>query len=173
MAELRDLLEAQSGSVGIDWSRVEEVLEFPVHDDLKAFYSRLACGRVSGTVHFTESSMLERTGDRRNDTWFSFNECEGDAAYELYLLSSPRDAVRRVKSAFTSWTGGYDFGRRARIGAMFFNIGQVEILFNNDSGRVEWMDAGYGNFENYEENPNGVLAKSVDRFLEKLREGEA
>ena len=42
------------------------------------------------------------------------------------------------------------------------------ILFNNDTGNVEWIDCGYGYFDVYEENPNGIIANDIDEFLSKL-----
>ncbi|WP_154694847.1 hypothetical protein [Clostridium botulinum] len=40
-------------------------------------------------------------------------------------------------------------------------------MINNDSGKVEWIDCGYGYFDIYEENPNGVVANSLQEFLDK------
>jgi hypothetical protein len=50
----------------------------------------------------------------------------------------------------------------------YFNIGEILILFNNDTGKIEWIDCGYGYFDIYEENPNGILANSIQEFLEKF-----
>ena len=38
----------------------------------------------------------------------------------------------------------------------------------NDTGKIEWIDCGYGYFDIYEENPNGILANSIQEFLEKF-----
>ena len=75
-------------------------------------------------------------------------------------------ADTEIKTAFTDWTGGNDFGHRALIGAIVTNMGDFLVLFNNDTGNVEWMDCGYGYFDVYEENPNGIIADSVDAFFD-------
>ena len=47
-------------------------------------------------------------------------------------------------------------------------MGDFLILFNNNTGNVEWIDCGYGYFDIYEENPNGIIANDIDEFLSKL-----
>ena len=59
-------------------------------------------------------------------------------------------------------------GDRAWIGVIKKDMGDFLILFNNDTGNVEWIDCGYGYFDVYEENPNGIIANDIDGFLSKL-----
>lgn len=74
-----------------------------------------------------------------------------------------------VKKAFSGdWIGGNDFGHRAYIRDISLNIGQISIIFNNDTGSFEWVDFGYGYFEIYEENPYGIIADMVQEFLDKF-----
>ena len=54
------------------------------------------------------------------------------------------------------------------MGNFYTKIGNILILFNNETGKVEWMDCEYGYFNVYEQNPNGVLANTMDEFIEKL-----
>ena len=62
-------------------------LQFAIHKDLKDFYSRDAGKDIKGIVNFTAEKFVVKTGDERNDTWFSFNSCEGKVEYTLELLS--------------------------------------------------------------------------------------
>lgn len=97
-----------------------------------------------------------------------FNDCEGNVEYRLSLISSLENVAQEIEFAFQEWTGENDFGHSAMIGEFYFNIGKILILFNNDTGKIEWIDCEYGYFEVYEENPNGILAHSMQDFLEKL-----
>lgn len=69
---------------------------------------------------------------------------------------------------FGDRTGGIDFGHRAYIGELLLNIGEISLIFNNDTGSFEWVDFGYGYFEVYEENPYGLVAHSAQEFLDKF-----
>ena len=167
--KLREFLKKEIGTIQIDWEKVEEHMGFTIHKDLKEFYSRDAGKDVKDVVNFAEEKFIEKTGDERNDTWFSFNNCEGKVEYVLELLSrKTEDAVNTIDYVFSGWTGGNDFGHRAFIGQFYFNIGEILILFNNDTGKIEWIDCGYGYFDVYEENPKGILANSMQEFLEKF-----
>lgn len=168
MAKIEDLLKAEIGAVCIGWQRIEETLGFSIHKDLKDFYSRILCRKINGEVDFVEAEFLEKTGNERNDTWISFNECEGKVEYSLSPVKSLETANEEIEYAFKEWTGGNDFGHRAMIGQFYFNIGEILILFNNDTGKIEWIDCEYGYFDVYEENPNGILANCMQDFLEKL-----
>ena len=48
------------------------------------------------------------------------------------------------------------------------DVGDILLLFNNDSGAIEWNDPGYGHFEIYENNPYGIFADNIDQFYNKL-----
>lgn len=54
------------------------------------------------------------------------------------------------------------------IGELFTGIGEISIVINNRTGAVEWVDCEYGQYEEYEKNPHGVLADHMDSFLQKL-----
>ena len=112
--------------------------------------------------------FIQKTGNERFDTWFSFNECEGRLSYELYPIKVLENAEIEIEAAFTQWTGGNDFGHRAMIGTIDTNMGEFLILFNNDTGNIEWIDCGYGYFDVYEENPNGIIVNNIEEFLLKL-----
>lgn len=78
------------------------------------------------------------------------------------------NAYKEIETAFTHWTGGNDFGHRALIGTIDTDMGEFLILFNNDTGNIEWNDCGYGHFDIYEENPNGIISNNIEEFLLKL-----
>ena len=67
------------------------------------------------------------------------------------------------------WTGENDFGHRAYISEILINMGQVSLLFNNDTGEFEWVDFGYGNFDTYCDNPYGIVAEKTQEFLNKFK----
>ncbi len=167
--KLQEFLKKEIGTIQIDWKKVEDHMGFTIHKDLKDFYSRAAGKDIKGVVNFVEEKFIEKTGNERNDTWFSFNQCEGKVEYKFSLLpDKPESAVDSIDYAFSEWTGGNDFGHRAFIGQFYCNIGQILILFNNDTGKIEWIDCGYGYFDVYEENPNGILANSIQEFFDKF-----
>lgn len=167
--KLCEFLKIEAGTMQIDWENVEKHMGFAIHKDLKDFYSRNTGKDIEGTVNFVQKKFIEKTGNKRNDTWFSFNRCEGTVHYKLNLLSAKHktfaDAVDYV---FSVWTGGNDFGHRAFLGTLSVKMGEITILFNNDTGKIEWVDFGYGYFDVYKENPNGILANSMQEFFNKL-----
>lgn len=156
-----------NNNILIDWKKIETEVSFPIHQDLKDFYSSYR-GNIKGIVNFVEAVFFEKTGNKKFDTWISFNRCEGNTKYELYSVKSSENAVKEILWAFEEWTGGNDFGHRAMIGQFDTNIGELLILFNNDTGKIEWIDCGYGYFDNYEDNPNGILANNIQDFLKKI-----
>lgn len=159
----------EKGSIDIDWNEVEKHINFKLHDNVKDYFSRaFSNNSIIGSVKFTEKDFIKPTGNKRNDTWFSFNRCEGKVEFELEILKKAENAAFEIENAFNIWTGGNDFGHRAMIGQFYFNIGQILILINNDTGKVEWLDCGYGYFDIYDENPNGILADDIQEFLNKL-----
>lgn len=166
MASIKNLLTTPKDTLKIEWSEIENKIGFKLNDNLKDFYSRIICKSVKGIVDFSEEKFIKPTGNNRNDTWFSFNECEGNVEFKLYPLSSLKNVAEYIERAFNVWTGGNDFGHRAMIGEFYFNIGQILILLNNDTGKVEWIDCGYGYFDTYEENPNGILADNIQEFFD-------
>lgn len=171
MITLKDLIANSANTIKIDWANVEETVGFSIHSDLRNFYSRLICEKqrnISGDFILKETDFIHKTGNERFDTWFSFNECEGELGYELFPIKDIEKADTEIETAFTYWTGGNDFGHRALIGTIETNMGEFLILFNNDTGNIEWIDCGYGYFEIYEKNPNGIIANSITELLTKL-----
>ena len=166
--EFRELVQKATNTIHVDWDEVEKKLTFPLHENVKDFYSRSYGKYVRGAIDFNEEKMLVKTGDSRNDEWFSKNECEGKVSFQFYLLEENKDSAVRIANDFNEWTGGNDFGHRVFIGKLYTNIGDILILLNNDTGNVEWIDCGYGYFDVYEENPNGILAHSIDELFEKF-----
>ena len=166
MAKIKDFMKGEKGTLEIDWKKVEEYVGFSIHEDLKDFYSRMKCKTINGIIEFRKEKFIQNTGNERYDTWLSEEKVE----YELEPLNSLKNIEERIKRDFFVWTGGNEFGHRAMIGQFYFNIGQILILFNNDTGKIEWIDCGYGYFDVYEENPNGIMADSLGEFLEKFEE---
>lgn len=152
----------------VDFLKVENVLGFKLNDEVKSFYSRAIVKKVEGFFNLRESIHIKLTGNDEFDHWFSFNNCEGKSEFELYPLDNLNNAEDFIRSAFDEWTGGNNFGKRIMIGQLYLNIGQILILINNETGQVEWVDCGYGYYDVYDENPNGVLAYTVQAFLDNL-----
>ena len=48
-------------------------------------------------------------------------------------------------------------------------MGQLSLLFNNDTGEFEWVDFGYGNFDTFCHNPYGIVADNTQEFLNKFK----
>ena len=89
MITLKELIHATADTIKIDWLKVEETIGFPLHYDLKNFYSRILCAEqktISGDFILNETYFIQKTGNERFDTWFSFNGCEGRLSYELYPI---------------------------------------------------------------------------------------
>lgn len=124
--KLCEFLKIEAGTMQIDWENVEKHMGFAIHKDLKDFYSRNTGKDIEGTVNFVQKKFIEKTGNKRNDTWFSFNRCEGTVHYKLNLLSAKHktfaDAVDYV---FSVWTGGNDFGHRAFLGTLSVKMGKL------------------------------------------------
>jgi len=167
---LSDFLNGDGNGVSIDFSNVEKNLGFNLHDDLKKFYSMAFVKYVRGDIKFKDKKFLVPTGNKEFDNWFSFNRCNGKIEVQLNLIKDESCVESTVEKAAKEWMGPYDFGRRFMIGDLGVKIGQILILFNNDTGAVEWLDCDYGNFGTLEKDPNGKLANSMEEFLGKLRE---
>lgn len=123
MITIKDLINTSANTVKIDWLKVEEIIGFQLHYDLKNFYSRILCEEqtqksISGNFNLIEDKLIQKTGNERFDTWFSFNECEGELSYELFPIKVLENAYKEIEVAFTQWTGGNDFGHRALIGTI-------------------------------------------------------
>jgi hypothetical protein len=151
----------------VNWKLVEDELGYKLCDDLKSFFSRAYGGYIRQIVNFKEDYFFKTTGNDKYDNWISFNECEGNVEVSLKSPTNKENIEHFIIKAFREWTGGNDFGHRILLGDFGFNIGSVLILLNNNSGQVEWMDCEYGYFDVYEENPNGIIADSLQEFFDK------
>ncbi len=165
---LVDFLNAKSGTAQFDWEETENELGFQLHEGLKSFYSKAYERFIRGEITFKQSDFVVPAGNEKFDKWFSFNKVKGEIEIKLYVIKSQEDALARVTGAYNDWKGRNDFGQRFLIGNLYTKIGTILILFNNETGKVEWMDCEYGHFNVYEENPNGVFADNMDEFIEKL-----
>lgn len=164
---LATFVKTQPNNIAIDWNKAEDELGFILHKNIKDFYSRTFGKCIKGRVNFTADKFLKKTDNEKFDNWFTFNKCEGIVEVEFYPLER-KNIIETLKSTFSYWTGGNDFGHRTLIGTFYMNIGQILILINNDTGKVEWIDCGYGYFDVYEQNPNGILADTITELLEKF-----
>ena len=166
---LVEFLDTKAGSAQFDFGAIEAELGFQLHEGLKSFYSRAYERIIRGEIKFKEADFIEPTGNKKFDTWFSFNHIKGEIEMKLDVIKSQETAVARVVGAYKEWMGGNDFGQRFLIGNLYTKIGSILILFNNETGKVEWMDCEYGYFTVYEQNPNGIIANTMDEFIEKLK----
>lgn len=160
----------ETNKVFIHWKKVDEELGFEICDDVKSFFSRTTGGYIRETVYFKEDYFFKTTVNDKYDHWISFNGCEGKVQVSLKTPKNEVNIENFIINAFREWTGGDDFGERILLGDFEFNIGSILILLNNNSGQVEWMDCGYGYFDVYDENPNGVIANSLQEFFDKCIE---
>ena len=169
---------AAAGTIEIDWAAVAQAIGFAPHENLKDFYSRILggngrSGSVEGIIKFDPKTFVKEYVNKEN--WLAdINEINcGRDFCEFELLPIAKNKTEYVcgffEDAFTGdWTGGNDFGHRAYIGEIIINIGQILLIFNNDTGKFEWVDFGYGYFDVYEENPYGIIADSAQEFLDKF-----
>ena len=173
MAKIDDWKKTAPNTLSIDWAAVEEKLGFTLHDELKNLYSRITAKQVKGFMRFEPKEFVKEYVNREN--WLdNANGGRPGCEFDLWSLSGVKtDRVCAFfENAFdndpNSWTGGNDFGHRALIGELLLNIGQIYLVFNNDSGRFEWVDLEYGYFDVYEDNPYGVIADVAQEFLDKF-----
>ena len=180
MKAISDYLNTAPDSIKIDWSAVEEKLGFKIRDELKAFYSRGYykteghANTVCGIFDVSDSTVTIPSGNERFDKWFSSNECE-DSDREIYLRPIPATVPAEdfIVAAFRGWRGKeLQCGEKAHIGEFDVNIGEILLLFDNETGKVEWADFGFGNFSDFSEIPHGVFANSMDDFVKKMLELE-
>ncbi len=173
MITFKDFISTPCGNVHLDWNLVEDTIGFNMHPGLKDFYSRVICNEQNSIdgKYFLEESQFDKAIKKEYDSWISL--ISGDLYFSLYPLRTLNDYKNKIQLAFTRWTGGYDMGKRAMIGDIETSVGLILLLFNNDTGSIEWNDPGYGHFEIYEENPYGIFAKDIEEFYIKLSSGIA
>lgn len=102
MITIKDLINTSANTVKIDWIKVEQTIGFPLYYDLKNFYSRILCEEqkvISGNFNLVEDKFIQKTGNVRFDTWFSFNECEGELSYELFPIKVLDNACKEIEAA--------------------------------------------------------------------------
>ena len=66
MITLKELIHATADTIKIDWLKVEETIGFPLHYDLKNFYSRILCAEqktISGDFILNETDFIQKTGN--------------------------------------------------------------------------------------------------------------
>ncbi len=171
MAKIDDWKKTAPHTLKIDWAAVEKNLSFALHDNLKDFYSRITAKKVEGTMRYDPHEFVKEYVNKEDwleDSNGKFPNCQ----FELWVPENTEtDYVCRFfqDAFFGDWTGGNDLGRRALIGQLFINIGQLYMIFNNDTGRFEWCDIEYGYYDVYEENPYGIIADNAQEFLDKFK----
>lgn len=179
MLLINEWKQAHAGMININWDVVEERLGFKLHDNIKDLYSRIIVDNnprknVRGTMEFKPEEFVKRYVNR--DNWLC--EANGTSKYTSYNLctlhKNDDDYVCNffMEAFLGDWRGGNDFGHRAYIGSILINIGQISLIFNNDTGSFEWVDFEYGYFEEYEENPYGIVADTAQEFLDKFNVDE-
>lgn len=141
MIVFEDFVNTPNETLQLDLNLVESVLGFPIHDGLKNFYSKILYNKqncIKGTYNLKESQFIKPP----NDEFVSWIELiSGEIDYELYSLCTTENYVCFIQAAFTKWTGGFDMGRRAMIGSFYTDVGDdFLLLFNNDTGSIEWND---------------------------------
>lgn len=167
---INDWKKTAPDTLKIDWTAVEKDLSFALHDNFKDFYSRVTAKKCKGIMKFNPADFVKEYVNKEN--WLEnsnggFPNCE----FELYPITKTDTEYLCAffRDAFSGdWTGGNDFGHRAYIGEINLNIGQICLIVNNDTGKFEWVDMGYGYFDVYEENPYGIIADSAEEFLGKI-----
>lgn len=175
MTSIKDWKNSAAGTIKIDWLAVENKLGFKLHDNLKNLYSRVLgennrFGYAKDYVLFDPEKLVKEYVNK-NDWLVDANGDSDETEITLFpLKQSEDDYVCEFfeKAFFGDWTGGNNLGYRVYIEELYINIGQILIVFNNDTGRFEWVDFGYGYFDVYEENPYGIIADTVEEFFDKL-----
>ena len=171
---MKTFANTSKGTLKLDWDSIERCLGFRLHENVKDFYSRVTYDEkfgIQGVMHFKGTDFVKPTGHERFDHWLLDEELDGNVEFCLNPLRTPNleNPCGAFEEAFRGdWTGGNDFGHRALIGELYMNFGQLYVLINNDTGKFEWADFGYGYYDVYEENPNGVVADDTQEFLEKF-----
>ena len=87
MITLKELIHATADTIKIDWLKVEETIGFPLHYDLKNFYSRILCAEqktISGNFILNETDFIQKTGNELLDKCTVFLETvDGAVCCEL------------------------------------------------------------------------------------------
>lgn len=178
---IKELINTPTGSVKIDWYEIEKYLGFKIHNNIKDFYSRIVCDEKFGfrdRMKFVREKFVIPIGNNKYDGFLftngNTNDCDAqgnDTNYCLELLSSKDlvDLPKKFENLFSlgSWKYVSCIENRLYIGTLSHRIGAISLFINNDSGMFEWayLQDKQGD---YYENPNGLIAYSVDEFMLKL-----
>lgn len=171
MMELKGAINNKFGSVYqlfanteiLDFTKVERELGFIIHSDLKEYYASYFFNKIEGVIASSQVPLTEKWGN-----WFEFNEVD-ELEITLQGLKKSEDLNEHIMHSFRAWTGDYDFGQRFWIGSIYTNIGTILVLFNNQTGVIEWIDPEYGYFGNLEEDPNGKLTDSLVDLIRLMK----
>lgn len=165
------------GTLPINWTYAETVVGFKLHKNFKDLYSRTLINDerkklLKGMMKFSPEEFVKEYISSKEDWFENANGRKASCRFTLrpIIYSGTNYMCLFVKEAFWGvWTGGNDFGRRAYIGNISLDIGHISIIFNNNTGKFEWVDFGYRYFEIYEENPFGIIADTTQEFLNKFQ----
>ncbi len=165
---IREYSSISPETVEPDFERAEMLLGFKLNDNVKAFYSRVFAQEVYGDIVIPEEGFTIPIGNNRFDTWFRSSGIDGRTEIRLFPCTCPKSSARFIRDHFYIWTNGNNFGERVLIGELSAKIGQISIVINNQTGAVEWVDCGYGHYDRYDKNPNGILTENIDQFFQKI-----
>lgn len=164
-----DFIGIPFDSICYNWEEIQENLDMQIHSHLKQYCTKAVGSNIKEAITL-DSDFFVKTGDQKNDTWLLKEDItKNPIQLTLYLPQNKESIEDFLENAFEEWTGDNDFGQRAMIGELFTNIGEILILLNNKTGDIEWIDCGYGYFDVFEENPHGILAKSIQDFLNNIK----
>ena len=160
------------GTLKTDWSEAEKALGFALHEKYKDLYSRITSDiEIDGIMRFDPDKFVKEYVSA-DDGWL--DGANGEREMCDYTLIPVRETGSDYLSGFVKeaffgeWTGGCSFGRRAYIGELNLNIGQLSLIFNNDTGAFAWVVFEYGYFEIFVVYPYGIVAHSAQEFLDKF-----
>ncbi|OGO84063.1 MAG: hypothetical protein A2Y22_03355 [Clostridiales bacterium GWD2_32_59] len=147
----------------IEFKNVEESIGFELHRNLKEFWNSFCFNQIDGILHPSQIKLTEKWGN-----WFDYEGQNEEILITLLGIKVDDDISKIVHTRLSSWTGGIDFGKRIELGTIEDTRGDMILVFNNDTGEIEWIDFEYGQFGDLNKDPNGVLADSIEELLELL-----
>ena len=180
MPDINDLKSTPAGTLMIDWTPIENHLGFKLHENIKNFYSRILGGNskwntLEFRMKFNPLVFIKSYCNPKFEGWFADPESIEENSYTDVTLCTLKKLDEKYLCDFFEegfhgeWTGGNDFGHRMHLGSFYLNVGDILLIFNNDTGNFEFDDCGYGYFEVYEDNPWGIVAESTEEFLNKFQ----
>jgi len=181
-------------TAAIDFGDMEKSPGFAVHGKLKEFYRTVGEDALFGAIHFRQLPHAEQWGD-----WFE-NENDPLIGISLYgtkgyvepplFYSDGTPVPEEIDEEAEEDRANYDFaaefvnsfycrepqykgfGQRMIIGVIDDNMGRdgLNVLFDNETGFVEWSDTEWGDNRDYNDVPHGILAHSIDELLRLMKE---